>query len=227
MSEKPALGSVAPLTAEGLSADEYHRATTYSDARTDAERERDAKIQTTLSTTQGPGVVEVEPFYKGMLRTPPAAHASCNLTNCNGRCGICAPPTPEAGEATSEDDAYEARTTTDEGLANDVAAQVLCRVFSPTEYDRVWDEWLAFDKSGWFWWARALGAFIAQQQKAAPRAGPPMSARLWTAKDVAAYLGVSVKTVYRLGIPCVLFGNRRRYREEDVVAFVAERRRVA
>ncbi len=51
--------------------------------------------------------------------------------------------------------------------------------------------------------------------------------KLWTAKDVAAYLGVSVKTVYRLAIPCLLLGNRRRYREEDVLTFVTERRRVA
>ncbi len=41
----------------------------------------------------------------------------------------------------------------------DVSREVLCRVFDDGA-DAGWDEWLTFDKSGWFWWGRALGAFI-------------------------------------------------------------------
>ncbi len=55
-----------------------------------------------------------------------------------------------------------------------------------------------------------------------------MSVALWTAKQVAAHLGVSVKTVYRLAIPGVVLGRRvRRYRPEDVTAFLARSARVA
>ena len=42
----------------------------YADARTNAERERDAKIVSTLSTTQGPGVHEVVAFYDMAGRSP-------------------------------------------------------------------------------------------------------------------------------------------------------------
>ena len=47
---------------------------------------------------------------------------------------------------------------------------------------------------------------------------------LWTARDVADFLRVSVKAVYRLPIPCIVIGARtRRYRAEDVHAFCAGR----
>ncbi len=41
----------------------------------------------------------------------------------------------------------------------DVAREVLCRVFDDGA-DEGLQEWLDFDKSGWLWWGRALGAFI-------------------------------------------------------------------
>lgn len=45
---------------------------------------------------------------------------------------------------------------------DNVALQVLCRAFDDDPADLM-EEWRAFDKSGWFWWGRALGVFIRQK----------------------------------------------------------------
>ena len=46
--------------------------------------------------------------------------------------------------------------------ADRCALEILCRVFHDGA-DEAFEEWLAFDRSGWFHWSRALGAFIAQR----------------------------------------------------------------
>lgn len=55
---------------------------------------------------------------------------------------------------------------------DNVALQVLCRVFDDDPAD-VMQEWYAFDKSGWFWWGRALGAFIRRKIDANARPADP------------------------------------------------------
>lgn len=54
-----------------------------------------------------------------------------------------------------------------------------------------------------------------------------MNAPLMTKKQVAAYLAVSKCTVDRIvakrGLPFVLVGGRRRFREDDVLFYVASR----
>lgn len=37
---------------------------------------------------------------------------------------------------------------------------ILCRVFEPSDYDRLREEWAAFDKTRWLHWSRAFGAFL-------------------------------------------------------------------
>ncbi len=44
---------------------------------------------------------------------------------------------------------------------------------------------------------------------------------LLTVKQLAAYLAVERKTIYRLPIPYVLVGQRRRYKPEDVDTYLA------
>jgi len=44
--------------------------------------------------------------------------------------------------------------------ADGCALEILCRVFHDGA-DEAFQEWQAFDRSGWFHWSRALGAFIA------------------------------------------------------------------
>lgn len=52
-------------------------------------------------------------------------------------------------------------------------------------------------------------------------------APLWTKRQVAEYLRVSTKTVDRLVakrlLPCVVVAGRRRFREDEVLYFVASR----
>lgn len=53
-----------------------------------------------------------------------------------------------------------------------------------------------------------------------------MTAPLWTKKDVARYLAVSTRTVERIprsALPVIVVGGRRRYREDDVLFYVASR----
>lgn len=45
---------------------------------------------------------------------------------------------------------------------DNVALQVLCRAFDEDPADLM-EEWHAFDKSGWLWWGRALGAFVRRK----------------------------------------------------------------
>ena len=59
-------------------------------------------------------------------------------------------------------------------------------------------------------------------------AAPAPTESLWSAKRVAEHLDVSVKTVYRLPIPCVSLGRRiRRYLPSVVSRFVSDRLNVA
>lgn len=52
--------------------------------------------------------------------------------------------------------------------------------------------------------------------------------QLLTAAEVAAYLKISPKKVYGLGIPEVRLSDRRvRYRPEDLEAFILQNRRAA
>jgi hypothetical protein len=82
-------------------------------------------------------------------------------------------PPREPGEAVEGEDAVDGliarlRATcegTEEGVpcicdGDNVALQVLCRAFHKEDPADLMEEWRAFDKSGWFWWGRALGAFI-------------------------------------------------------------------
>ncbi len=52
--------------------------------------------------------------------------------------------------------------------------------------------------------------------------------RLWTVRDVAAYLGLKEKTVYakagRGEIPSVLVGRLRRFIRGDILAWVVQRK---
>ena len=52
--------------------------------------------------------------------------------------------------------------------------------------------------------------------------------RLWTAQEVAEYLGVHEKTVYRWknqgGLPCSRLGNRLRFDPNDVLRWVSARK---
>ena len=47
-------------------------------------------------------------------------------------------------------------------LANEVALEVLCRVFDDGA-DKGYREWLDYDQTQWLWWGRALGGFIRQR----------------------------------------------------------------
>ena len=73
-------------------------------------------------------------------------------------------PSPAREEADSEpvDDCDDCTCDGD-----NLALQVLCRVFDD-DPAVVIEEWRAFDKSGWLWWGRALGAFIRGRLLAHP-----------------------------------------------------------
>lgn len=58
--------------------------------------------------------------------------------------------TPPAAE-TGEDD--------DDG--DNVALQVICRAFD--NWEPIYERWLAYDKSQWLWWGRALGGFLCSE----------------------------------------------------------------
>lgn len=59
------------------------------------------------------------------------------------------------------------------------------------------------------------------------RPEPATEEQLLTAKKVAAFLGVHEKRVYELGIPVIRISERSlRWRREDIVKWVEERREV-
>jgi excisionase family DNA binding protein len=63
-------------------------------------------------------------------------------------------------------------------------------------------------------------------------ASAPQPRPLWRAEDVAEYLAVPVRTLYkwrlqREGPPCARIGKHLRYSPEEVVAWVDSRKQVA
>lgn len=47
--------------------------------------------------------------------------------------------------------------------------------------------------------------------------------RAWSAKEAAAFLSISTKTLYRLPIPCVIVGRRtRRYLRSTILRYMEE-----
>lgn len=60
------------------------------------------------------------------------------------------------------------------------------------------------------------------------QSAPPTDARLMTVAEVAAFLGVHVKTIHRwrrtLGLPCVLVGGRVRFFPSEVIRWVSARK---
>jgi hypothetical protein len=64
-----------------------------------------------------------------------------------------------------------------------------------------------------------------RQSATSPRLAiaPEPDVRAWTAKEAAAFLGTSTKTLYRLPIPCVILGRRtRRYLRSTILRYMEE-----
>lgn len=66
-------------------------------------------------------------------------------------------PAPSGGEADVDSDEFR----------DNCALQVICRAFD--NWEPVYERWLAYDKTQWLWWGRALGAFLRREIAAAPR----------------------------------------------------------
>lgn len=71
-------------------------------------------------------------------------------------CAACWPPPAVTGEGMRDDGSEDC------DCAEIDAKEVLCRVFD--DIDEAYAEWDAFDQTGWFSRARALGAFIRTRQ---------------------------------------------------------------
>lgn len=66
-------------------------------------------------------------------------------------------PAPSGGEADVDSDEFR----------DNCALQVICRAFD--NWEPIYERWLAYDKTQWLWWGRALGAFLRREIAAAPR----------------------------------------------------------
>jgi len=72
---------------------------------------------------------------------------------CEGRYGVRTKPRREPPPRITENDSY----------VNNCVMQILCRALPVGEYEKAWDCWLTWwpaNRKGWFWWARAFGAFL-------------------------------------------------------------------
>lgn len=66
-------------------------------------------------------------------------------------------PAPSGGEVDVDSDEFR----------DNCALQVICRAFD--NWEPIYERWLAYDKTQWLWWGRALGAFLRREIAAAPR----------------------------------------------------------
>lgn len=69
------------------------------------------------------------------------------------------------------------RVTESDGYINACAMEILCRALPTEDYEQAWDAWLDWypkNRTGWFHWSRAFGAFLwIWREKRSELAGTP------------------------------------------------------